>query len=331
LLVGLSSVVQLLATLVVGPFLDRYGARLAMRLGAGSYFVAAALFLTSAGLPAILAARILQGIGIALLLPAIFSIVPSVVASNVRGTALGLVGAVNNVALAAGPPLGLLLLARGARTLFAAALLAAALSLAMCWLLRVGLPVAEPGRLLKYRGSWTALYAITFLCVVYWGVVTAFLPVEVPPEQVRNVGWFFTADAIAVMATRIPAGYLADRFGPRWLLVIGSLTTAIAIAVLLLPASFASLVVAGIGTGVSAALLLPPILLELTKRSDETDRGTAMALYNTSFAAAVGAGSLGGAFLVQGIGFHATLVLSMVSCLMAAPVAIATVRRVENL
>jgi MFS family permease len=153
----------------------------------------------------------------------------------------------------------------------------------------------------------------------------------VPPEQVRNVGWFFTADAIAVMATRIPAGYLADRFGPRWLLVIGSLTTAIAIAVLLLPASFASLVVAGIGTGVSAALLLPPILLELTKRSDETDRGTAMALYNTSFAAAVGAGSLGGAFLVQGIGFHATLVLSMVSCLMAAPVAIATVRRVENL
>ena len=73
---------------------------------------------------------------------------------------------------------------------------------------------------------------------------------------------------VAVMAARIPTGYLADRFGPRWLLVAGVATTGLAISVLLISPSFVSLLVAGLGTGLGAALLLPPILLELTKRSN---------------------------------------------------------------
>lgn len=330
ILIGLASVVQVVATLFAGPLLDRRGARLTMRLGAGCYLLASALLLISTWLPAIVLARVLQGIGIALVLPSVFSLVPALVETNFRGTALGLVGAFNNVALAAGPPLGLLFLRWGPAVLFGAALVAAILAIAISWLLRVGLAATELTPLLKYRAAWTPLYVITFLCVVYWGVVTAFLPIEVPSGQIANVGWFFTADAIAVMATRIPAGYLADRFGSRWLLVSGACLTAGAISLLLVAPSFASLVLAGIGTGISAALLLPPILLELTKRSDETDRGTAMALYNTSFAAAVGAGSLGGALIVQRLGFHASLALSIGSTLAAVPVALGSIRQRED-
>jgi MFS family permease len=329
-LVGLASVVQVVATLAVGPLVDRRGARLAMRLGAGSYVLAAALFLVSAWLPAIALARVLQGIGIALVLPAVFSVVPVLVSKGFQGAALGAIGAFNNVSLAAGPPLGLWLLGLSPTILFLTALVAAGLAIAVSLLLNVGLAATAPGRLLKYRASWTPLYAITFLCVVYWGVVTAFLPIEVPHNQIPSVGWFFVADAIAIMAARIPAGFLADRFGSRWLLVAGALTTGLAIALLLIPASLASLLLAGIATGVSAALLLPPILLELTRRSDDTDRGTAMALYNTSFAAAVGVGSLGAAGLVQHVGFNGTLILSILFCLAAAPLALATVRPIEN-
>ncbi len=330
-MVGLGSVVQVVAALAAGPLLDRRGARLGLRLGAGCYLVSALLFLSSTWLPAIITARVLQGIGIALILPAVLSVVPGLVATNLRGTALGIVGAFNNVALAAGPPLGLLLLRWTPGALFVAAFLIGAVALLLTWSLRVGLRAVEPGGLLHYRVSWTPLYAITFLCVVYWGVVTAFLPIEVPSHQVPNVGWFFTADALAVMATRIPTGYLADRFGPRWLLIVGALLTAVAIVLLLLPSSFFTLVLAGIGTGVSAALMFPPILLELTKRSEDRDRGTAMALYNTSFAAAVGAGSLGAAFVVPRFGFETSLVISILFTLAAAPLALATIRTRENL
>lgn len=330
MLVALASIIQVVATLAAGPLVDQRGARLAMRLGAGCYVVAAVLYLASGSLVAIAVARVLQGVGIALVLPAVFSVVPFAVTPRFQGTAIGLVGAFNNVALAAGPPLGLLFLARAPSVLFIAALAAGVFAILISIFLRVGSRAAEPGRLLKYRAAWTPLYAITFLCVVYWGVVTAFLPIEVPTSQVANVGWFFAADALAVMAARIPAGYLADRFGPRWLLVAGACTTAVGVVFLLVPASFGDLVLSGIATGVGAALLLPPILLQLTKRSDETDRGTAMALYNTSFAAAVGAGSLGGALVVQRFGFHAALLASLVSCLASVPLALSTVHASED-
>ena len=329
-LVGLASVVQVVATLAVGPFVDRRGARLAIRLGAACYVLAAALFLTSVWLPAIALARVLQGVGIALVIPAVFSIVPMLVSRGFQGAALGAVGAFNNVSLAAGPPLGLLLLGLSPTILFLTALIAAGLAIVVSVFLHVGRATSTPGQLLKYRRAWTPLYLITFLCVVYWGVVTAFLPVEVPRSQIPNVGWFFVADAVAVLVARIPAGFLADRFGSRWLLVVGALVTGLGIAFLLAPASFTSLLLAGTATGVSAALLLPPILLELTKRSDETDRGTAMALYNTSFAAAVGVGSLGAAGLVQHLGFNATLLLSLAACLSAIPIALGFLPSVEN-
>jgi len=329
-LVGLASVVQIISALAAGPLVDRRGARLAMRLGAACYVVAALLFLTSAWLPAIVLARVLHGIGIALVLPAVFSVVPALVIGRFQGTALGAAGAVNNVALAVSPPLGLLLLARSPAALFLTALAAGGLAIAASLLLTVGRPHPEPGRLFNYRPAWTPFYAITFLCVVYWGVITAFLPIEVPPDQVPNVGWFFAADALAVMAARIPTGYMADRFGARWLLVAGVATTGVAIGTLLISPSLATLLIAGVGTGLGAALLLPPVLLALTRRSDERDRGTAMALYNTSFAAAVGAGSLGGAVLVQRFGFQVTLVASLIACLAAAPIALATVRRLED-
>lgn len=330
LLVGLASVIQIVGTLAAGPLVDRRGARLAMRLGAGAYVVAAALYLLSGSLPIIALARILQGLGVALVLPAVFSVVPLVASIRFRGTAIGLVGAVNNVALAAGPPVGLLLLARTPVGLFGAALIAGAVALLMSLLLRVGTPAMEPGRLLKYRAAWTPIYVITFLAVVYWGVVTGFLPIEVPARQVPNVGWFFAADAVAVLAARIPAGFMSDHFGSRWLLVAGALATGTGIVLLMIPASFGSLLLSGVATGAGAALMLQPILLELTKRSNESDRGTAIALYQTSFAAAVGAGSLGGAPLVQHFGFNPTLLLALVSCLASIPIALSAIHAVED-
>ena len=329
-MIGISSVVQLVVTLIAGPLVDRRGARLAMRIGSGSYLAAAALFLISSSLLAVGLARVLQGIGIGLMLPATFSLVPSLVSTRFTGAAIGMLGAFGNVSLALGPPLGLFLLSRGAATLFGAALAAGAMATALSFALRVGLSLPEPGRLLKFRWSWMPLYAVTFLSVIYWGVVTAFLAIEVPRTQVTNVGWFFTADAIAVMVARIPAGYLADRLGSRWLMVAGIAITGAGIVLLRLDPSFTTLVLAGCATGVGAASLLPVILLELTHRSSENDRGTAMALYNTSFAAAVGLGSIGGAILISRLQFGGTLLLTLAACLGGIPIVLAATRQIEN-
>ncbi len=325
-LVGIAFVVQLVATLFVGPLVDRRGARLAIRLGSGCYLVAALLFLLSGTALSIGAARILQGLGFALVVPAAYTMVPNLVAPRFRGTAMGGFGAFINVALAAGPPSGLWLLRQSPAALFIAAVVAAALGLALGWMLDQGQSPITRAELFTYDVSWTPLLAVTFLTVVYWGVVTAYLPIHVPREQVTAVGWFFAADALAVLVCRIPAGFFTDRYGARWLFLGGIGLTVGAILLLLVPPSLGDLVLAGIGTGAGAALLFPPTLVELSKRSDEGNRGTAMALFSTSFAAAIGVGSLAGAPIVQRLGFGAAIVLSALICLAAAPVVLATIR-----
>jgi len=319
--VGIAFVVQIGATLLVGPMIDRRGARLALRLGPALYLAAAVLFLSSATPLAIAAARVLQGLGIAMILPGAYAVVPTLIPPRFRGTALGAFGVFQNLALAVGPPLGLWLLRHGAGALFGAATAAAALGALLSLLLRVGHGAGREGPVFTYRRDWTPLLTLTFLTIVYWGVVTAYLPLHVPSSLIPAVGWFFTADALGVLAFRIPAGFLSDRFGSRWLLLAGIVVTVLAIGLLLLPAGLWTLVLAGAGTGAGAALLIPPTLVELQKRSDDRDRGTAMALFTTSFAAAIGVGSLAAAPLVERVSFEAALLVSAVLCLAAAPIA----------
>jgi MFS family permease len=329
-LVGLAFGVQLVATLLSGPAIDRWGARLALRIGPVLYLVAAVIFLWAGGPAPIGLARVLQGLGIALLLPAAYALLPSLVGPRQRATAFGVVGVIQNLALTIAPPLGLWLLSRGPAVLFLSAVGAAIAGTGASLLLPAGPPPVARSRVFTYRPSWTPLLAITFLTIIYWGVIIAFLPIYVVQHHGGNVGWFFSADAVAIMLLRIPAGWLTDRIGTRWLLVGGIVLTDLAVAVLLLPPSLPVLLLAGAGTGAGAALLIPPTLLELSVRSDEGDRGTAMALFSSSFAAALGVGTLLGTPLVSRFGFVPTLVLSAVICLAAAPLTVATLRSRED-
>jgi MFS family permease len=326
-LVGLSFVPQLVATPLVGPLVDRRGGRLAIRVGSGLMLLAAVLLPLSSGGLAVGTARLLQGLGFALVMPASYALVPTVVSERRRGAALGSFGAFPNVALAAAPPLGLWLLQLTPAALFLASAAAGAAGCLASLALAGGRRVPARKRFFTYRRRWTPLLAVAFLTVLYFGVVLACLPLQVPGSQLQAVGWYFSADALAVLVFRVPAGFLTDRYGPRWLLLAGIGVTLAGILLLVLPPSPAQLVAAGVTTGLGAALVLPPVLVELGRRSDEGNRGTAMALYTTSFAASIGAGSMAGALLVDRLGFGPTLWLTALACLLAVPLVLAGVGR----
>jgi MFS family permease len=266
--------------------------------------------------------RVLQGVAFTLTLPAAYALLPTLVPGRRLGAATGAFGAIPNISLALGPPIGLNLLQLSPTALFAGAVVAASVA----FLAALTLPAPKPDteeehHRVRLDRRWLPLLAVTFLTVVYWGVVTAYLPLHTPPEMVGSVGWFFTADALGVMALRIPAGYLTDRHGPRWLMVGGIVVTALAVGLLLLPPTTSLLVLAGIGTGAGAALLLPPILVELSATSTTRNRGMAMTLFTGSFAAAIIVGSLGGGPVVSHLGFGAAVALSIALCLAALPIA----------
>ena len=95
---GLAFGVQLVATLLSGPVIDRWGAGLALRAGPALYLAAAVLFVVAPEVVPISVARVLQGLGIALLLPAAYTLLPSLVGPRQRATAFGVVGVIQNIA-----------------------------------------------------------------------------------------------------------------------------------------------------------------------------------------------------------------------------------------
>jgi len=313
LLIGATGIAELLGALAVGPGIDRFGARTLLLAGTGCYVVASLGYSALTAAPALFLLRLIQGFGLAAVVPGTYSFVPHLVRSRAQTVAFATLGAAGNVAMAICPPLGLtLLLGVGPRSLF---LTAAALA-AVAGFTVIGVPAAEPSKRpfgLTFRAAWLMPLLVGVLSVAQWGVIQAFVPIEASAAN-SNPALLFTADAIAVLASRIPAGWIADRYGPFRLALVGVIGMTLSPIVLLLPLNDGVLALAGVLNGAGAGLTLPPMLAQLSRRSDDRTRGTGLAYFSVAFAVGMIIGASGGGLLYPVLGFHGLLTLGALLC-----------------
>jgi MFS family permease len=302
--------------------LNRYGAHVFLRISALLYLLAAAgMLLFREELP-VTAFRTLQGVGGAFIVPASMTLAVRLVPQR-RGTAMGAMGSLNALALAAGPPIGLVLYAHyGGSGLFIPALAAAALGLATVFLLPMVPGSHEEARGFGYDRAWTPLIVANGLAAIYFGGIIAYLPLYLRHVHGPNAGIFFTADAIGVLLLRIPTGLLADRQGALLPKILGLAITLPGIGVLGLSPSIFTLVASGAMTGIGAGLFITGVYADLAVRSTEANRGTAMSLSAASFGAAIFAGSAISGLLIGPGGFTAVLIFGAITCLAALPFAV---------
>lgn len=338
LIVGVAALIQIPAALAAGGLIDSLGGMRLFLVGGVAYVAASVLLLAPGIDPAgssvpFLAARILQGIGIGLALPAALSVVPRLVAVARQGVALAVAGLAHNLTLVVVPPLSLIVLdAYGLPgvALFVLALVVVAFALTLVRPLRAAArtAVAEtddpPRRRLRftYRSSWAAPLAITLLFAAHWGLVVAYLPQRAEAAG-ASIGLFFAADGIGVLLARVPAGWLADRTAPLRPILFGIAITVAGVALLLPSPTTGLLMVAGALTGAGAALIVTPLLLALTRRSTDADRGSAFALFSAAFALAIAVGSVGAAPVIGTLGFELTLAVLLGALMLSAVVALA--------
>lgn len=356
LIVGLAALVQVPAAFAGGALVDRFGGLRLLAAGAVAYLVGAAVLVFPSVDPAtdrlpFIVARISQGIGIAMTLPAALSLVPRLVPADRRGFGLAFMGSAHNLTLIVMPPVSLLILGEGSSLNRVALVVAGIVVLGVIVLfaapiaggadpadaaategpaagdvpgadVATNLGVASRRFGFAFRREWTPLLVITLLYVAHWGVVTAYLPQRAELAG-ADVGLFFVADGIAVLALRIPSGWLADRIQPRWLVLTGLLLTAVAIGLLVLPATTPVLIVAGMLTGGGAGLVLTPLLVEISRRATDADRGSAFAMISAALAGALVLGSIGAAPIIATAGFEATILATIVGLALATLVALA--------
>jgi MFS family permease len=335
-IMGIAALTMIPAGLVAGGLIDHLGGRAIFLVGTASFMLAAALLATGVVSPAgalagLVLVRVLQGIGLATCQPSALSLVPGLVPAARLGTALAVVGVAANISLAVAPPVSLAILdASSLQVVAAVTLFCVAGAAWLTW------PAAHADRASRaaiagdrprtfrpaWRSAWLAPLLISMLFVAHWGVVTGYLPQRAEAAG-ADVGLFFAADAVALLILRVPSGYLAGRFGSRGLILGGIGVTAIALALLLPEPTTAALIVAGLGTGAGGALILPPILLELSNRSTDAVRGSAFALFSVAFSLGIAAGSLGFVPIIETVGFEFALTCGLIALLAAGAITLA--------
>ena len=336
LIVGMAALVQVPAAFVAGAVVDRIGGLRVLAIGGAAYLVGCAILLLPGVEPGgssvpFLIARFFQGVGIAGNLPAAMSLVPRLTSLRRRGVGLAFVGSAHNLTMVAMPPVSIAILS--ATSLHGVALtmtLVVAAGVALVLLIPFHFrepegadptiaahPVARRHLGLALRPTWIPLLAMVVLYITHWGVIVAYLPQRAEAAG-ADIGLFFAADGVAVLLSRVPAGWLADHVRSIYLILAGLIVSGTSVALLTAPPTTPLLIVAGLLGGAGGGLVMTPILLELAGRSSDPDRGSAFSLFSAALASALVVGSIGAAPVVQTLGFEAALFVGLAGIVGAA-------------
>ena len=268
----------LLAVTALSVWAGRLGDRLGRRrllLAGITLFAVASLFCALApNLPLLVAARIAQGAGAAVMLALAMAMAAGAVSQQRAGSAMGLLGSMSALGTTLGPALGGLLLARyGWASLFLVNLPLAALALLLAWRYlpegRQAPGVPLPRLALRTEPALAAgLLASALVSTVMMTtlVVGPFYLARGLQLDSTVSGLVLALGPLAAALCGVPAGRLVDRHGAQRMLKAGLLCAALAcLALALLPARL----------GV-AAYALPLVLLTAGYALFQAANNTAM-------------------------------------------------------
>jgi MFS family permease len=307
---GMATLSAVLARPVIGPMLDRWGRKVALVAGSALFVLEPILYTLVDSVWPFLAVRLLRGLSLAAFTTAYTALVADLAPADRRGEAVGLAGVTNNLGMLFAPALGAATQVLWGYTphFWAAAAIAAAGLLLL-------LPLREPVRrspatvpgpgilsVARLRSVWLASFAGTGLAVAY-GAALSFMPPFAAERGLEAAGAYFTAFAVAMMASQASAGWLSDRVGRRAVALPGMAVAGLASAGLALAWTDLTLLASGAGLGLSWGLVRAGLDAGLVDSVPAEARGAAFAFLYTCFDAGIGAGSFGLGLLAQAQGY----------------------------
>lgn len=341
LLFGAFGVTLLAVSIPTGMLSDRIGRRAPMALGMLALAGATVAFAFSRDLPALFAARLVQGAADGITWVVGLALVADLYGPEERGRAMGFVMSGTSLGVILGPPLGGWLYETGGVELpfLVVAGLAGALGLAF-----LTVPMA-PGR---SAGSRVPLRRVLTLpavlaCVAAavagsatYGMLEPVLPLHLQGRlgfSPRDVGLVFGAAAVASTLAHPLWGRLSDRWGGFRLMVTGLALAAGVLPLLSLAGSAAAstalavLLWPALGMTVTPALAL---LAQATAAAELEAHGAAYGVYNVAWGVGLLVGPAAGGFLLEHLGFG-PLSLVWAAVLLAAAVGLAGLARPRDL
>ena len=159
------------------------------------------------------------------------------------------------------------------------------------------------------RGPWPALWALVlgfFMILVDSTIVSIATPAIIRDlnADVNSVIWVTSAYLLAYAVPLLVTGRLGDRFGPKYVYLVGLALFTAASLWCGLTGSITLLVVARVVQGLGASLMTPQTMAVITRTFPAGQRGQAMSLWGATAGVATLVGPLVGGLLVDGPGWE---------------------------
>jgi len=159
-------------------------------------------------------------------------------------------------------------------------------------------------------------FIMFFVALAQISIIT-FLPTYALALGIKNIGLFFTVQAIFMVVTRLFMGKLADKYGSGKILIPALILMVISIILLIWKPSFGFFIVAAILSGLGTGATLP-ILNSLTiLLCPENRRGVANSMFFSAIDLGYGIGALIWGLVAEYIGFFTVFALSAGSMVVA--------------
>jgi MFS family permease len=292
--IGSYAVTGLLLRPLAGRLADRRGRKPTVLAGSVLVAVAGFLYLLPLGVPGLIVARLLLGVGEGTVFTAGSAWIVDIAPAQRRGRVIGLYGLSVWAGLSLGPLIGELLLHVSGYTLVwlfagAAPLVGALIAL------RLPDPFhAKPGRdehqPLIAREALRPGVALALGSLGY-ATLASFVVLHLDQRGLGHGALVFGVFATMVVLTRLAAGDLPDRIGPARVAIAAALVEAVGLAVLAVAESLGVAVAGAIAMGAAFSLLYPSLLLIVIDRVAETRRGAALGTFTAFFDAGIGFGA----------------------------------------
>lgn len=249
---------QLLFSPLAGQWADQYGRKVLIVCGIGMFGISQYMFAFADELWMLYLSRLLGGVGIAFITPAITAYIADITTEDSRAKVLGRMGAAMSFGIVIGPGIGGFLAEYGLRLPFYAASAASAFSMiATCFLLPETLtkekqllarhsPQNRKGLISQIALSFRAPYRLLFLLIfiLTFGLVN----VEVIFGLYVDKKYGFTPKDIAILlmagvtmgviVQALLIDWLLRFFGERQVISMGMFLSAVSLALMLLPGNF---------------------------------------------------------------------------------------------
>ena len=295
----------------LGKIADSRSRKLVILIGAAVAAIAPIGYLLVDSIIGMAQIRAFHGISIAAFTIGYSALVVDLAPLQHRGTLIGYMNLAVPIGMSVGPALGGFLQASGKsyvpegtgyEVLFAVSIVCGGLAFLLASQIEESsLPESESATGRKKRNFWQltkdpSLFVPTLVLLLIglvFGTLVAFLPLFIKELQLEfNVGFFYTAVAIASFSVRLFVGQASDRYG-RGLFISGSLVCYIISMLLLAKAETPVMfILAAIAEGTGAGILIPLVLALIADRSYANERGQVFALCMGGFDVGIAMGGL---------------------------------------